>query len=219
MYDRKINRNILNKMNCNLRGENKLNVIYAMLRSKFIIILLLVINIFGTIYGYYWYKWQLVETELVFIPFVPDSPTACLFFVIALTGFLLKKNWGLFEALAIISLVKYGLWAVVMNMLTLFVSGSLHWTGYMLMVSHFAMAVQGVLYAPFYRIKGWHLVLAAIFTLHNEIIDYVFGQMPTYGELSVYMNEIGYFTFWLSVTSIFICYYLGMKKPRWKLAF
>ena len=31
--------------------------------------------------------------------------------------------------------------------------GPIGFIGYMLMVSHFAMAVQAVLYAPFYRIK------------------------------------------------------------------
>jgi len=195
-----------------------MNLIYAVLRDKKFLVLLLIINIFGTIYGYDWYGWQLAETDAIFIPFVPDSPTACLFFVIVLIGFLMKKNWGLFEALALISLFKYGIWAVVMNIWTLMVSDNFHWTGYMLMASHLAMAIQGLLYAPFYRIKVWHLAVAAVFTLHNEIIDYVFGQMPWYGSLSVYMNEIAYFTFWLSVLSVFVCYYFGMKKPRWTLS-
>ena len=194
-----------------------MNMIYTVLRNKAFINLLLVINIIGTIYGYIWYEAQLEATELYFIPFVPDSPTACLFFVIALLGLRLNRNWGLFEALAFISLFKYGIWAVVMNLFTLYVEGSIHWTGYMLIASHLAMAIQGLLYAPFYRIKGWHIVTAAVFTLHNEIIDYVFGQMPWYGPLFKFMNEIGYFTFWLSVVSILLCYYFGMKRPRWKL--
>ncbi|MBD3110406.1 DUF1405 domain-containing protein [Bacillus sp. AGMB 02131] len=194
-----------------------MNEIYAILRNKKFIVFLLIINIFGTIYGYDWYGHQLAETELIFIPFVPDSPTACLFFVIVLIGFLMNKNWGVFEALAFISLFKYGVWAVVMNVWTLMVSDNFHWTGYMLMASHAAMAIQALLYSPFYRIKVWHLSVAAVFTLHNEIIDYVFGQMPWYGSLSVYINEIAYFTFWLSVLSIFVCYYFGMKKQCWTL--
>ncbi|MGM9928163.1 MAG: DUF1405 domain-containing protein [Bacillus sp. (in: firmicutes)] len=192
-------------------------MIYTVLRNKTIIMSLLIINILGTVYGYYWYKGQIEMTDPIFIPFVPDSPTACLFFVFVLIAFLLGKNWGLFEALALISLFKYGIWAVIMNLLLLATTGSLHWTGYMLMASHLAMALQGLLYAPFYRIKAWQLVVAAIFTVHNEIIDYVFGQMPWYGTLERYMNEIGYFTFWLSIGSILLCYYVGMKRPRWTL--
>ena len=194
-----------------------MNEVYAVLRSKSFLVTLLIINIVGTVYGYIWYSSQLASTEWVFIPFVPDSPTACLFFVFVLVAFLIGRNFGLFEALALISLFKYGIWAVVMNLLTWFVNGELPWQGYMLMASHLGMALQGILYAPFYRIKTWHIMIAAVFTLHNEIIDYVFGQMPWYGDLTVYMSEIGYFTFWLSILSIFLCYYFGMKRPRWKL--
>ena len=74
----------------------------------------------------------------------------------------------------------------------------------MLIVSHVGMAIQGLLYAPYYRIKLRHLTVAGIVLLHNEIIDYVFGMMPIYGSLNSYMNEIGYFTFWLSI--IYYCH-------------
>ena len=46
--------------------------------------ILLAVNILGTIYGYIWYMWQLEITDPMFIIFVPDSPTASLFFSIAL---------------------------------------------------------------------------------------------------------------------------------------
>ncbi|MFS0781402.1 DUF1405 domain-containing protein [Bacillus sp. 1P06AnD] len=196
-----------------------MTLIYTVLRKKSVVWLLLVINIVGTVYGYYWYKDQLAFSKGIFMPFIPDSPTACLFFVLVLIAFLLGRNWGLFEALALSSLFKYGVWAVIMNLLMLKVTGSLHWMNYMLMFSHLAMAIQGLLYAPFYRIKPWHLVVAAIFTVHNEMIDYVFQQMPWYGDLDIYLREIGYGTFWLSIVSLFICYYVGMKLPRWKLKF
>ena len=56
---------------------------------------LLIINFFGTIYGYYWYKWQLAVTEPIFYIFVPDSPTASLFFVLRLSRWLLGKHFKL----------------------------------------------------------------------------------------------------------------------------
>nr|WP_090744954.1 DUF1405 domain-containing protein [Mesobacillus persicus] len=191
--------------------------LYSMLQNKQFIWMLFIINLFGTIYGYMWYGPQLVETPAIFLPFVPDSPTASLFFVFVLMAFLLKKNWPLMEALAIVTLFKYGIWAVIMNLLVLIVTGDLHWSGYMLMGSHLAMAVQGLLYAPFYRFKVWHLVVAAIVALHNEIIDYVFMMMPWYQQLHLYQNEIGYFTFWLSLLSIGIAYYFGLRKNRYIL--
>lgn len=191
--------------------------IYPFLVNRSFLILLLLVNVLGTIYGFYWYGWQLADTPTIFLPFVPDSPTASLFFVLVLGALLLKKNWPLLEALALVTLFKYGIWAVVMNVLVYFVQGELDIAGYMLMFSHFAMAVEGLLYAPFYRFKWQHLVLAAIWTLHNDVIDYVFYMLPRYSLLDQYTPQIGYFTFWLSITSIGIAYYFVIRENSFKL--
>ncbi|ALC90129.1 hypothetical protein AM500_10265 [Bacillus sp. FJAT-18017] len=194
-----------------------MNRLYPLLAYRPMLMLLLVVNIFGTIYGYIWYGWQLDETPAKFLIFVPDSPTASLFFVFVLIAFLLKRNWPLIEALAIVTLIKYGIWAVVMNLLVFAVTDKLDLIAWMLMLSHLAMAVQGVLYAPFYRIKSWHLVVAALWTLHNDVIDYVFFMLPRYPVLDRFIPQIGYFTFWLSVASIFITWYLCVRPKRFKL--
>ncbi|TWK82545.1 hypothetical protein CHCC20335_3588 [Bacillus paralicheniformis] len=191
--------------------------ILYILGQRSVLVLLLAVNFLGTVYGYYWYLPQLMDTPAKFLIFVPDSPTATLFFLFVLLGFFLKRNSALFEALALVTLVKYGLWAVVMNILVLVTAGSLHWTGYMLIASHFAMAVQGVLYAPYYRFKVWHLAAAAIWTLHNDVIDYLFQMMPNYSMLDQYMPQIGYFTFWLSIASIGLAYYLVLSRKAFKL--
>ena len=187
------------------------------LSNKAFIFLLFMVNLFGTIYGYIWYIPQLSITPDIFLIFVPDSPTASLFFTIFLLFFLFDRNVPYIEALALVTLVKYGVWAVVMNLLTLVVEGSLSPSGYMLMASHAAMAVQGVLYAPFYKIKMRHLVIAGIWTLHNDVIDYVFEMMPIYSSLTTYMNEIGYFTFWLSVFCLLLAYWLTVGKSGKKI--
>jgi len=189
-----------------------MRVFQYLLGQRPIIFVMFIINLFGTIYGYYWYRFQLADTPAHFYLFVPDSPTASLFFLIVLFGFLFKRNLPLIEALAIVTLFKYGIWAVIMNLLVLAVNGTLPWEGYMLIASHFGMAVQGLLYAPYYRFKAWHLIVAAIWTLHNDVIDYVFGMMPRYSVLMDYINEIGYMTFWLSIVSLGIAYYLVIKN-------
>lgn len=188
-----------------------------LLGQRPLLLLVLAVNFLGTVYGYYWYLPQLLETPARFLVFVPDSPTATFFFLFVLLSFLMKRNAKLFEALALVTLVKYGLWAVGMNLLVLFVTGELPWQGYMLIGSHFAMAVQGVLYSPYFRFRLWHLVLAAIWTLHNDVIDYLFGMMPQYSMLSDYMTYIGYATFWLSLFSIALAYYLVVSKKQMKL--
>ncbi|MFC7320682.1 DUF1405 domain-containing protein [Halobacillus campisalis] len=189
-------------------------IIPYILNHRTFLIVLFIINLFGTIYGYIWYESQLSITEPIYLIFVPDSPTASLFFTIFLAFYLFKKNVPYIEALAMITLLKYGIWAVVMNGLTLLEYGQLPWTGYMLVISHGAMAVQGLLYAPYYKIRMRHILVAAIWTLHNDVIDYVFEQMPIYSAIMEHMNEIGYFTFWLSIFCICVCYYLTRNNSH-----
>ena len=186
----------------------------VILYNKSFMWLLFIVNLLGTVYGYYWYGSQLAITEPIFYLFVPDSPTASLFFTIALLGWLFKRNWKLVEVLALITLVKYGLWAVVMNIWTYIETGSIGWMGWMLVISHFAMALQAILYIPFYRFKWIHIVIASIWTVHNDIIDYVFDQMPIYSNLSSYANQIGYFTFWLSISCILIAIVNYQKRSK-----
>lgn len=188
--------------------------IWFLLSHKSFLWILLFINLIGTVYGYDWYMWQLEITEPKFWIFVPDSPTASLFFTLAIIGWLIGKNFKLIEALALITLVKYGLWAVVMNLLTMFENGYLDSVGWMLIGSHFAMAVQAILYSPLYKFKFRHIVIAGIWTLHNDVIDYVFGQMPIYHNLMKHMQQIGYFTFWLSIACIALAYVLLMKREK-----
>lgn len=190
---------------------NRANIWYLLTHRSFLIVLLIV-NFFGTVYGYYWYGGQLSVTEPVFYIFVPDSPTASLFFCFVLVAWIFGKSWPLMEVLALVTLVKYGLWADVMNILTLIETGSIGEQGWMLVASHFAMALQAVIYLSNYTFKMWHVGVAAVWTLHNDVIDYVFGQMPSYRTLAAYTNYIGYFTFWLSV----FCISLAIFSVKWR---
>lgn len=185
---------------------------WYILSSRPFLTLLLIVNLLGTIYGYVWYGWQLAITEPQFLIFVPDSPTASLFFCIAIIGWIFGRNFKLIEALALITLVKYGVWAVVMNLLTLAENGSIGAAGWMLVASHGLMAFEGILYMAKYRFKVIHIVIAAIWTLHNDVIDYVYGQMPIYRSLEQYASHIGYFTFWLSIVCILIACFVYSKS-------
>ncbi|WP_100408360.1 DUF1405 domain-containing protein [Bacillus solitudinis] len=182
------------------------------------IMIMLLINIPGTIYGYIWYKSQLLDTPSVFLVFVPDSPTASLFFVFVLLAFYYGKSWPLMEALAAVTLIKYGIWAVVMNLASGWTGVTLQWQHYMLIASHAGMAIQAVIYAPYFKIRPIHLVLVSLWTVHNDIIDYVYMMHPSLSRtLMPYISEVGYFTFWLSVFSVFVVYLLVIKNKSYKL--
>lgn len=178
--------------------------IWYLLTHRTFLSLLFIVNLLGTIYGYIWYGPQLANTEPIYYIFVPDSPTASLFFTIAIAGWLMGKHFKLMEVLALITLVKYGVWAVAMNLLTLVETGYLSPAGWMLVCSHGLMAVQAILYMPKYRFTLGYVFIGAIWTLHNDVIDYLFGQMPIYHVINNYVSEVGYFTFWLSICCIVI---------------
>lgn len=188
------------------------------LSDRYFLLFLLMVNVFGTIYGFIWYDAQLAITPTHFLIFVPDSPTASLFFCIVLVGFLLKRNWPLVEALAAITLFKYGIWAVVMIVAAAAAGDTLTWPQYMLIASHLGMAIQGLLYSPFYRIKTWHIMVVAVWTIHNDVIDYIYGMHPwVSSSIRMHLNEIAYFTFWLSITSLLIVYLLNKNVQKREL--
>ena len=54
--------------------------------------------------------------------------------------------------------------------------------------------------------------LTAIWTLHNDVIDYVFFYVAKLHMLDRYTPQIGYFTFWLSIGTLLLTYYLCLRK-------
>ncbi len=188
-----------------------------MLRLKSNLIVLFIINVLGTIWGYYWYRFQIYDTPKWLRIFVPDSPTASLFFCFVLLLFILNKKNGLLEALAYVSLLKYGIWAVVMNGIVLYLTGGLDLVAYLLIFSHGGMALQAMLYAPTFEVKKWHLAVASVWILQDLIFDYVFGTMPEYYMLSDYKIWIALLTFWLTIFVIFIAYYQLILRNRTKM--
>ncbi|EPD9049352.1 DUF1405 domain-containing protein [Listeria monocytogenes] len=194
-------------------------MLYSLLANRSFLRLLFFGNLLGAIYGYIWYIPQLQITEPRFWLFVPDSPTAILFFTLALVGFLGKKHWPLMEALGFVCLVKYGLWAVVMNIFFMVDQGMLVWGSVALILTHGFMAVEGILYAPFYRFRIGHFMIAAVWVFHNDVIDYVLGQMPIYMGLEKFSPEIGYATFWLTVLVLWFVYDKTIKNKHLTLEF
>jgi len=180
----------------------RLQGIFTLLRHKAVLWIVGLINLAGTLYGYYWYEPQLATSKWYFYPFIPDSPTASLFLTIIVFLWIFGRRSRLFEALAFVTLIKYGVWAVVMNALMLNELGTsnayLTTMALMLMVSHGAMAFQALLFSPLMTFRVKELVLVAIWVVHNDVVDYVLGQWPRYPALAEHIKWIGYGSFWLT---------------------
>lgn len=197
-----------------LIGECMFNIMYKLMFNKYFLTFLFIANFLGTIYGYYWYKGQLSETPLYFWPFVPDSPTATLFLCVLIALILVKRHSGLIDALAFTTLIKYGVWAVIMNFMYFVEIGYVTNVGLMLICSHSLMAVQALLFVPHMRIKLRDFFITAVWLFHNDVIDYVYMQYPRYGSLDRIAEHIGYFSFWLTVIVLILLYILVPVEKR-----
>lgn len=187
--------------------------LYKLMFNRIFLVFLLICNIAGTIYGYIWYGGQLSITPWYFYPFVPDSPTATLFLSILICLILFNKKFGLIDALTFTTLIKYGVWAVIMNIWNFIDMGFVSWIGLMLIASHGAMALMAFMFLPYIEIKPWHFYVTAIWLFHNDFIDYVYMQYPRYGNLHPHVTEIGYLAFWLTVIVLVLLYKLA-RRPN-----
>src|SRR5699024_12202860 len=87
-----------------IKKERKNPMIKYILLDKRFLICLFLINLIGTIYGFIWYESQLAITPAIFLIFVPDSPTASLFFTIFLLFFFFMIYLPYIEVLTVIIL-------------------------------------------------------------------------------------------------------------------
>ncbi|WNR42424.1 DUF1405 domain-containing protein [Paenibacillus roseipurpureus] len=206
------------------------------LLDKKMLWLLFICNILGTIYGYEWYWGQMIDTiaenPVWYVYFVPDSPTASLFFTLSV-GYLIadrsstrtpsklyKAIRSFIEAFGLITSFKYGIWAVTMIWAGAYQGASVGWDGWMLTASHLAMAVEALLFVRWFSYGIPAVVIVAIWTLWNDYMDYEKGVFPRLQrELHPYLGTIQFFTICLSIIGIWIAItcYLAREKSRVKL--
>lgn len=196
----------------------------SFLQQKWVLWVLFISNLLGTIYGYYWYKDQLILTwdnfPHWFIVFVPDSPTASLYFTLALLFLMFppkrKSAWikavrVVIEALAVVTSIKYGIWACAMIIAGTALGEPLVWQDWMLMASHSAMAIEAVLYVRLFRYGAISTCIAALYTWFNDALDYtadIFPWLPR--PLYEHLSTVSWFTFCLTGLSVLTAW-IGYK--------
>lgn len=148
-------------------------------------------NAIGTILGYWWYVGQIQHTSWYFILFVPDSPLSVTFFIIAMWLTIRRSHSGwtqVISAVAVMWMVKYGLWCVYILLFARIAGSALHFEGWLLIVSHFLMAFEAVLYTHvlhFLRFATTGLLIALATLLINDYGDYVYGVFPYLPKMSM----------------------------------
>jgi uncharacterized membrane protein YpjA len=196
------------------------------LASRPFLWLLLLCNFFGTIYGYIWYESQLALTWRTQpwwqIVFVPDSPTASLFFTISIAFLLFLQPASrnsifvkIIEALAVVTSIKYGIWAVSMILGGAYQGMSLQPTDFMLIFSHLAMAVEALLYIKLFKFRTAALIGAVAWTLLNDFIDYTYEVYPWLPEtLNDDVPAVMIFTIGLTLASGLVSWMVMYKSRK-----
>ena len=174
------------------------------------LMMLLICNILGMIYGYIWYGEQLSHTPWQFKIFVPDSPTAILFLVISISLILIQKQNSIIDALAFVTLFKYGIWAVIMNILFIIEQGDITVNGLVLMFSHSIMAVQAIYFYPRFKRSMIGISVAMTWVFLNDYIDYFHLQFPYYDFITTHVLQIGVLSCCLSVFGLLL--YIELNK-------
>lgn len=169
----------------------------SFLTSRPILWALFWVNALGTAYGFYWYGEQLkttaAEHPLWMVLFVPDSPTASLFFTLAIVWMLASGKTsrdepctfrpasvarGFVETIGAVTSFKYGIWAVWMIVWGGLQGDTVVWQDWMLSISHLGMAAEALVFARFFRIRPLHLYAAAVWAFGNDYVDYHFDIYP-----------------------------------------
>ncbi|HHX2797140.1 TPA: DUF1405 domain-containing protein [Staphylococcus aureus] len=174
------------------------------------LMMLLICNILGMIYGYICYGEQLSHTPWHFKIFVPDSPTAILFLVISISMILIQKQNSIIDALAFVTLFKYGIWAVIMNILFIIEQGDITVNGLILMFSHSIMAVQAIYFYPRFKRSMIGISVAMTWVFLNDYIDYFHLQFPYYDFITTHVWQIGVLSCCLSVFGLLL--YIELNK-------
>ena len=137
----------------------------------------------GAIAGYtYWYGSTILASPWYYWIFVPDCPIAATLMGAALIAYLMGRRWQILGLLAAGTCIKYGLWTVVSWGAEFVNGGPADLEGVSMSVTHFLLLVQGLVLLWLLRYRVLPVVVASIYLVANDLVDYVARQYPRLPE-------------------------------------
>ena len=144
-----------------------------------IVWVLLAANFGGAIAGYlFWYGNALSEAPFYLWPFVPDSPLSVTLMGAALLAFHFNRRLEFLGLVAAGACIKYGLWTDFVWFTNYLSGGEYHFVAVTMSLTHFGMVIQGFILSPYLRYRPIPVLLASLFLIVNDVVDYVFGFHP-----------------------------------------
>ena len=132
------------------------------------------INLAGTAFGFWYYRFQFAATPTIAWPVVPDSPGATLFIALSLAAWKLGAGrWaGPIHALAFFGCIKLGFWTPYVQVFLNGPEGIVAWLYYFLILSHLAMVAQAFLIHRYFDFPVRAVAVAVVWYGVNDLVDY-----------------------------------------------
>jgi uncharacterized membrane protein YpjA len=197
-----------------------------MRRSLLFLLFIVLVDIIGMLYGYYYYREQLGSSPLYLWLFIPDCPLYVMLFTIALLLTAFGFEYKLFNYLAAVGMMKYGAWTVLALLFfgDSFFSGPAWLLSLILLILHIGMFSEGPLLIP-RKLNKFHLSAGLFWFLANDYIDYFYGYWNSEGAYTLGTHPIlpaaeripvmMVFTLLLSVVMSIFAYEWSVKKMGW----
>lgn len=152
-------------------------------RSLLIISLIILVDLAGIYYGYYYYSEQLASTPLYLWIFVPDCPFYVMLFTIALVLTIFGFDNRLFNYISAVGMMKYGVWTLLALLLfgDYFFSNPFFLQSAVLFILHIGMFAEGPLLIP-RKVERKYLFLGLGWFLLNDYVDYFYGYVNNAGR-------------------------------------
>jgi uncharacterized membrane protein YpjA len=132
------------------------------------------INLAGTAFGFWYYRFQFQATPVVAWPVVPDSPGATLFIALSLAAWKLGAGrWAApIHALAFFGCIKLGFWTPYVQLFLNGPGGIAAWLYWFLVCSHLAMVGEAFLIHRYFDFPVWAVAVAVGWYALNDLVDY-----------------------------------------------
>ncbi|MFA1611899.1 DUF1405 domain-containing protein [Halobellus rubicundus] len=130
------------------------------------------VNLAGAVFGFWHYRFQLMNSRLVIWPAVADSPLATLCMAASLVSWKVGRNRDWIHALAFLGNLKYGFWVVFVQLAindVLTTGDPYHW---FLLVSHFGMGIQALVVYRYAEFTVPAVSVATLWFSFNDLVDY-----------------------------------------------
>ena len=142
--------------------------------------LLFVVLLGSAVAGYlFWYGDSLQAAPWYLWLFVPDSPLSVTIMASPCWRFHYGRRWEFLGLVASGACMKYGLWTVLVWFTNYLSGGHYHFTAVLMSATHFGMIVEGLAVSVFLRFRPSPVMVASLFLIVNDVVDYVFDYHPS----------------------------------------